>query len=210
MSCYTCSVPSHSAPGDSHDLLGSRAERIPEHYLIAHIDGGSRGNPGPAAYGVFIQDERGQSIAELSEYLGRQTNNFAEYRGLLAALEYALRHGPKALQVISDSELLVRQIQGAYRVRHPVLRDLHARARQLTKQLDWFSITHVLRGENQAADRLANAAMDKGLGRKTRAPSEVGAGRELFGIVRNGKIELLEGELSEGTRVQVRVMGSTS
>lgn len=154
-----------SATDDSGDLFGSRAQPIPEHYLIAHIDGGSRGNPGPSAYGVVIVDEKGQNIAELSQYLGRQTNNFAEYQGLLAALEYAVKHGHKGLKVISDSELLVRQIQGSYRVNHPVLRNLHARARQLTKQLDWFSIGHVLRAKNEAADRLANAAMDKGMGR---------------------------------------------
>jgi len=184
-------------------------EPNPEHYLIAHIDGGSRGNPGPSAYGVVVEDERGQSIAELSEYLGRQTNNFAEYQGLIAALEYAVQHGHKGLKVISDSELLVRQIQGGYRVHHPVLRDLHARAKQLTRQLDWFSISHVLRGKNQAADRLANEAMDKGRGRASAASpatsSSVGA-RDLQGIVRNGKIELLDGELSDGTRVQVRVI----
>ena len=178
--------------------------------MIAHIDGGSRGNPGPSGYGVVIEDEKGQSVAELSEYLGRQTNNFAEYQGLIAALEYAVQHGHKGLKVISDSELLVRQIQGGYRVHHPVLRDLHARARQLTTQLEWFSITHVLRGKNQVADRLANAAMDKGQG-KTPEPSLptssfVGA-RELKGVVRNGKIELLDGELSDGTRVRVRVIG---
>jgi ribonuclease HI len=202
-------VPSHSASGDSSDLFGRRVAPIPEHYLIAHVDGGSRGNPGPSAYGVVIEDERGQSIAELSEYLGRQTNNFAEYQGLIAALEYAVQHGHKGLKVISDSELLVRQIQGGYRVHHPVLRDLHARAKQLTRQLDWFSISHVLRAKNQAADRLANEAMDKGRGRAPAASpatsSLVGA-RELKGIVRNGKIELLDGELSDGTRVQVRVI----
>ena len=185
-------------------------EPVPQHYLIAHIDGGSRGNPGPSAYGVVVEDEKGQSIAELSEYLGRQTNNFAEYQGLIAALEYAVQHAHKGLKVISDSELLVRQIQGGYRVHHPVLRDLHARAKQLTRQLDWFSISHVLRGKNQAADRLANEAMDQGRGRARAAPpatsSSVGA-RDLKGIVRNGKIELLDGELADGTRVQVRVIG---
>ena len=154
-----------SATDYSGDLFGSRGQPIPEHYLIAHIDGGSRGNPGPSAYGVVIEDEKGQNIAELSQYLGRQTNNFAEYQGLLAALEYAVKHGHKGLKVISDSELLVRQIQGSYRVNHPVLRNLPARAGQLTKQLDWFSIGHVLRAKNEAADRLANAAMDKGMGR---------------------------------------------
>jgi len=203
-------VSPQSASGDSSDLFGRRAEHIPEHYLIAHIDGGSRGNPGPSAYGVVIEDERGQSIAELSEYLGRQTNNFAEYQGLIAALEYAVEHGHKGLKVISDSELLVRQIQGGYRVHHPVLRDLHARAKQLTRQLDWFSISHVLRAKNQAADRLANDAMDKGRGRAraaSPATSSSPGARELKGIVRNGKIELLDGELSDGTRVQVRVIG---
>jgi ribonuclease HI len=202
-------VPSHSPSGQPGDLFGSRTPHIPEHYLIAHIDGGSRGNPGPSAYGVVVEDEKGQSVAELSEYLGRQTNNFAEYQGLIAALEYAVQHGHKGLKVISDSELLVRQIQGGYRVHNPVLQDLHARARQLTKQLDWFSISHVLRGKNQAADRLANAAMDKGQGR-TREPlhptSSFVAAQELKGIVRNGKVELLDGELSDGTRVQVRVI----
>jgi ribonuclease HI len=190
-------------------LFGSGAQHLPEHYLSAHIDGGSRGNPGPSAYGVVIHDERGRQVAELSQYLGRQTNNFAEYQGLLGALEYAVQHGHTALKVISDSELLVRQIQGDYRVHNPVLRDLHGRAMQLVKQLDWFSINHVLRGKNEAADRLANAAMDQGSG-KTRAPypkaSDVEPGRELNGVVRNGKIELLEGKLPDGARVQVRVI----
>src|SRR5215469_16763186 len=89
----------------------------PEHYLIAHSDGGARGNPGPAGYGVVIEDETGRKVATLSEYLGHQTNNFAEYQGLIAALEYAFEHG-KALKVISDSELLVRQIKGIYQVKN--------------------------------------------------------------------------------------------
>jgi ribonuclease HI len=141
----------------------------PAHYLTAHSDGGARGNPGPAGYGVVIQDESGQKVAHLSEYLGHQTNNFAEYQGLIAALEYAVEHGPKALKLISDSELLVRQIKGIYKVKNPTLKDLHARAKELIAQLEWFSIGHALREHNQEADRLANAAMDKGMGRADRS-----------------------------------------
>jgi len=141
----------------------------PARYLIAHSDGGARGNPGPAGYGVVIKDESGKKVAALSQYLGHQTNNFAEYQGLIAALEYALEHGPKALKVISDSELLVRQIQGVYKVKNPTLKDLHARAKELIAQLDYFSIGHALREHNQEADRLANEAMDKGMGRKVSA-----------------------------------------
>jgi ribonuclease HI len=143
-------------------------ENPPEHYLIAHSDGGARGNPGPAGYGVVIQDESGRKVAHLSEYLGHQTNNFAEYQGLIAALEYALLHGSKALKLISDSELLVRQIKGIYKVKNPTLKDLHGRAKELIAQLEWFSIGHALRENNREADRLANEAMDKGMGRVTR------------------------------------------
>jgi ribonuclease HI len=138
----------------------------PPRYLIAHSDGGARGNPGPAGYGVVIKDESGRKVAGLSEYLGHQTNNFAEYQGLIAALEYAVEHGPKALKVISDSELLVRQIKGIYKVKNATLQDLHARAKELIARLDWFSIGHALREHNQEADRLANEAMDRGMGRK--------------------------------------------
>jgi len=140
---------------------------MPAHYLIAYTDGGARGNPGPAGYGVVIKDETGQKVAALSEYLGHQTNNFAEYQGLIAALEFAVKHGPRALKVISDSELLVRQINGMYKVKNPTLKDLHARAKELIAQLEWFSIEHALREHNREADRLANEAMDKGTGRKS-------------------------------------------
>lgn len=180
----------------------------PHHYLVAHIDGGARGNPGPAGYGVVIQDETGRKVAALSEYLGHQTNNFAEYQGLIAALEYAINNRHKALSVISDSELLVRQIKGIYKVRNATLKDLHARAKELIAQLDWFSIGHVLRGHNREADQLANTAMDQGQGRVARAPTPAfsrAAAQEFSGIVRGGKIELVNGELPEGTQVQVRV-----
>jgi ribonuclease HI len=195
-------------PGTTN-LFAPRAGGPPEHHLVAYSDGGARGNPGPSGYGVLIQDQTGKKIAALSEYLGHQTNNFAEYQGLIAALEYAVKHGHKALKVVSDSELLVRQIKGIYKVKNAALKDLHARAQELIAQLDWFSIGHVLRGHNQEADELANAAMDKGMGRPT---ENVGARvlaratqQEFNGIVRDGKIELLDGQLPEGTRVQVRV-----
>jgi ribonuclease HI len=201
-------------------------ETPPQHHLIAHSDGGARGNPGPAGYGVVIKDESGKKVAALSEYLGHQTNNFAEYQGLIAALEYAIKHGPKALKLISDSELLVRQIKGIYKVKNAVLQDLHARAKELIAQLDWFSIGHAFREQNQEADRLANEAMDKGMGRSVaqasnpphvatdalvRGPlTETNSQQEFEGIVRNGKVELLNGTLPEGTRVQVRIKKSTA
>jgi ribonuclease HI len=187
----------------------------PTHYLIAHSDGGARGNPGPAGYGVVIQNQSGHKVAHLSQYLGHQTNNFAEYQGLIAALEYALQHGPKALKLISDSELLVRQIKGIYKVKNAVLQDLHGRAKELIAQLDWFSIAHALREHNTEADRLANQAMDKGMGRSVGREKVVSGGstanssgvthaEELEGIVRNGVVELVNGKFPEGTRVQVR------
>jgi len=179
----------------------------PAHYLVAHSDGGARGNPGPSGYGVVIKDEAGRKVAALSEYLGHQTNNFAEYQGLIAALEYALEHGPKALKVISDSELLVRQMTGVYKVKNATLRDLHARAKELIAKLQWFSIGHALREHNQEADRLANEAMDRGMGRSvaSRPLKQAAPPEEFEGVVRGGKIELADGSLPDGTRVQVRV-----
>jgi len=130
--------------------------------VVAHVDGGARGNPGPAGYGVVIKDASGRKLAELSEYLGIQTNNYAEYRGLIAALEYALAHNHDALRVLADSELIVRQVKGVYKVRNPGLRPLFERAQQLILRLKWFEIEHVRRERNRDADRLANQAMDRG------------------------------------------------
>jgi ribonuclease HI len=181
----------------------------PPKYLVAHTDGGSRGNPGPSGYGVVIHDPAGNKLTTCSQYLGYQTNNFAEYQALIAALEYARAHGPNALKVISDSELIVRQIKGIYRVKDPSLRKLYERASKLISQLDWFSIEHVLRDHNREADELANQAMDKGSGRspaEARQPSS--ARQEFSGIVRQGKVELLDGTLPEGTQVQVRIRRS--
>src|SRR4051812_16003202 len=137
----------------------------PEGFAIAYTDGGARGNPGPAGYGVSITDQHGHKLAELSHYLGHQTNNVAEYSGLLAALEWAVKNGQRTLQVVSDSELMVKQIRGVYKVNNSQLQDLHGKAKKLIGQLDWFDIRHVLRGQNQNADRLANDAMDKGSGK---------------------------------------------
>src|SRR5262249_374686 len=178
---------------------------VPQHYLLAHTDGGARGNPGPAGYGVVIHDSSGKKVAALSEYLGRQTNNFAEYQALIAALEYAVEHGPKAIKVISDSELMVRQIKGIYKVKDPTLRDLHGRASQLIRQLDWFEIDHVLRGNNREADEMANAAMDKGSGTTPFRAPQPAPKQEFKGVVREGKIELLDGTLPDGVRVEIRV-----
>jgi len=128
----------------------------------AHVDGGARGNPGPAGFGVVIHDSHGKKVAELSQYLGHHTNNYAEYNGLLAALRYAIAHGIHALKVVSDSELMVRQMKGIYKVRHPDLRKLYDEAQHLTAQIEYVDIRHALREHNQTADRLANAAMDRG------------------------------------------------
>jgi ribonuclease HI len=188
------------------DLFPSPRDNSPEHYLVAHSDGGARGNPGPAGYGVVIEDQSGKKVATLSEYLGHQTNNVAEYQGLIAALEYAVQHEYKALKLISDSELLVRQIKGIYKVKNSVLQDLHARAKELIRQLEWFSIGHALREHNQEADRLANAAMDKGMGKSFVAPAVSRPNPQEFeGVVENGRVKLIGGELPDGTLVQIRV-----
>ena len=186
-------------------LFPSRSPKVPEHYLIAHSDGGARGNPGPAGYGVVIQDQSGKKIATLSQYLGHQTNNFAEYQGLIAALEYAIDHGHKALKVVSDSELLVRQIKGIYKVKNQALKDLHARAKDLIAKLEWFQIEHALREHNHEADRLANEAMDQGMGRRASPQPSPRATEEFEGVVQDGVIKLPGNNLPEGTRVQVRV-----
>lgn len=128
----------------------------------AHVDGGARGNPGPAGYGVAISDASGKLVAELSEYLGHRTNNYAEYQGLIAALRYAAANQIKAIKVVSDSELMVRQMKGVYKVRHPELRKLYDEAQLLTRRLEHFEIRHALREHNKIADRLANEAMDRG------------------------------------------------
>ena len=128
--------------------------------IKANIDGGARGNPGPAACGVVIRNAKGEILAELGEYLGIQTNNFAEYSGLLTALEYAVGEKYPSLKVLSDSELLVRQMQGRYKVKSPGLIELYERAQSMVRKLQHFSIEHVLREYNREADRLVNKVLD--------------------------------------------------
>ena len=142
-------------------LRGPSPAGNPAPHLVAHVDGGARGNPGPSGFGVVIEDHHGERIAELSRYLGHRTNNFAEYSGLVAALAYVLEHKHSALRVLSDSELMVRQMNGVYKVRSPELRPLYEEAKRLARQLQWFRIEHVRREKNAEADRLANEAMDR-------------------------------------------------
>src|SRR5437879_7824584 len=133
------------------DLCGD-APAEPKPAAAAHranIDGGSRGNPGPAAYGVVIRDGRGEIVAKLKKYIGRMTNNVAEYYGLIAAMDYAQSHGIRALRIESDSELLVKQMRGQYKVKSEDLRPLFERAQKMSKGFDSFRIEHVYREQNQ-------------------------------------------------------------
>ena len=132
-------------------------------WINAHCDGGARGNPGPAGYGALVTDDRGTVLAELSEFLGIRTNNYAEYSGLLACLQYALDHHHPRLRVVSDSELMVKQIQGKYKVNSPDLKPLWQEAKNRIARLEAFEISHALRHKNKAADALANQAMDRGM-----------------------------------------------
>jgi probable phosphoglycerate mutase len=153
------------APVSSSPSLFPAALPTAGPWISAHCDGGARGNPGPAGFGALIQDAHGVVLAELSEFLGIQTNNFAEYSGLLASLDFALGHGYRRLRVVSDSELMVKQIQGKYQVKSPILRPLFDQAKKKIAQLDGFEIVHALRHKNKEADRLANLAMDRGMKR---------------------------------------------
>ena len=129
--------------------------------ITAYIDGGARGNPGPAGYGVRIEDADGQVVEELHGALGVATNNVAEYNGLLAALRWAAERGERHLCIRSDSELLVKQMRGEYKVKHPGLQPLYVRARLLVVEIGDVTFEHVRREQNKEADRLSNVAMDE-------------------------------------------------
>ncbi|MGO9588459.1 MAG: reverse transcriptase-like protein [Candidatus Acidiferrales bacterium] len=134
----------------------------PSGVYVANIDGASRGNPGPASYAVVMRDPNGKIILELGKKLGRDTNNVAEYYALLAALDYAASHNIHALRIRSDSELLVRQMQGRYKVKSPDLKPLYERASKLARHFEYFVVEHVRRESNREADALANLALDSG------------------------------------------------
>lgn len=154
------------APGSARLFVDSHPPSPHAPVYVASIDGASRGNPGPAAYAVLLRDPSGKTLLELAKPIGRETNNVAEYRALLAALDYATTHAISALRVRSDSELLVRQMQGRYKVKSADLKPLHERALKLARSLAYFSAEHVAREANREADALANAALDR-VARKT-------------------------------------------
>src|SRR3954449_3786544 len=143
----------HPLPGDAHILK-----------ITAHVDGACRGNPGPASYGVYMRKEDGE-ILEISGFLGTTTNNVAEYAGLLEALATAKAEGATEVEIVSDSLLLVQQMLGKYRVKHPNLVPLYERAKVMSRAFRRFSIRHTLRAGNKDADRLANKAVDRAEGR---------------------------------------------
>ncbi|MHB8410810.1 MAG: reverse transcriptase-like protein [Candidatus Acidiferrales bacterium] len=151
-----------TSPPASARLFEESHTAPPAGVHIAHIDGASRGNPGPAAYAVILGAPDGGKLCEIGKTIGRETNNIAEYYGLVAALDYATSHGIRALRVRSDSELLVRQMQGRYKVKNTALKPLHEKAQKLARGLDYFVIEHVMREQNRDADALANLALDRG------------------------------------------------
>jgi ribonuclease HI len=155
-------TPKISPPATASLFSDPRPAAPPAGVHIANIDGASRGNPGPAAYAVTLRDPSGKVVLELAKRLSRETNNVAEYYALLAALDYATTHGITALRIRSDSELLVRQMQGRYKVKSPGLKLLYERAVKLARRLNYFTIEHVRREMNRDADALANLALDSG------------------------------------------------
>jgi probable phosphoglycerate mutase len=167
---------------------------LPPDSLVAYIDGGSRGNPGPAGFGVRVQTAGDALVDEFCESIGVATNNVAEYRGLLAALNWAAERGERRLHVRSDSELLVRQMRGDYRVKNPGLQALHRQARALVDRFERVTFEHVPRSENRDADRLANLAMDQAA-----EPPEVRGPRSevVEGSTRGPRAEPLEGRTSD-------------
>src|SRR5271165_5411617 len=191
---------------------GLFGEPEPEHMqptsFQANIDGGSRGNPGPAAYGVLIRDGKGEIVARLKKYIGQNTNNVAEYFGLIAALDYAQTHGIRALRVESDSELMVKQMRGQYKVKSEDLRPLFERAKKMSQGLESFRIEHVYREQNREADALVIQALDEtgrpGTGVAADKPSTRENTMRLVARCKDGRLEPVEPlNLPDGTEVEI-------
>jgi probable phosphoglycerate mutase len=177
-------TPKGSPPGTPRLFSDSHPAGPPAGVHVANIDGASRGNPGPASYAVVVRDPAGKVVLELAKNIGRETNNVAEYYSLLAVLDYATSHGIAALRIRSDSELLVRQMQGRYKVKSADLKPLYERASKMARQLTYFAIEHVRRELNRDADALANVALDsagvpkfEGRSAKPEPPSEIAANK---------------------------------
>jgi len=132
---------------------------------VLYADGGSRGNPGPAAYGAVLFDANGETLREISDFLGVSTNNVAEWSGLIAGLEAALELGVDELEVRLDSELVVRQLSGVYRVKQAHLIPLHAKAKSLLRRFSHSRVAHVRRALNKEADKLVNQVLDAHAGK---------------------------------------------
>ena len=146
-----------AGPGERAPALSATAHPT----LHIHIDGASRGNPGEAGFGVHVTTPEGEAVAALYGYLGRATNNVAEYQALIHALRYALDKGATEVQVFSDSELVVRQMSGQYRVKHADMVPLYREAAALFSRFGRATLRHVRREQNKEADRLANRALDE-------------------------------------------------
>jgi ribonuclease HI len=130
--------------------------------LTVNVDGGARGNPGPAAIGAIVRDDDGEVLEERGERIGRATNNVAEYRALLLGIELAAAHGADELELIGDSELIVRQVEGRYKVKDATMKELHGQVKAALAPFGGWSIRHVRREQNADADRLVNQALDAG------------------------------------------------
>jgi ribonuclease HI len=128
--------------------------------LTVNVDGGARGNPGPAAIGVVVRGPGEEVLEEVGETIGRATNNVAEYRALLRGIELAAAHGAEEVELVGDSELVVRQVEGRYKVKDATLQGLHAEVKGALGDFESWSIRHVKRAQNADADRLVNAALD--------------------------------------------------
>lgn len=197
-------APTHRGAG----LFGEPAPQEKPAAYTANIDGGSRGNPGPAAYGAVIRNPRGETVARLKKYIGRMTNNVAEYYGLIAALDYAQSQNIRALRVESDSELLVNQMRGRYKVKSADLRPLFERAKKMSQTFASFHIEHVYREQNAEADKLANEALDETGGATSAIRNPKLETRSESRIVRaefrDGALHPLEAlDLPEGAEVEI-------